>query len=279
MRHVHPLTALALAFQAALLALLVERPATLLALVAVAALYALAGGGWRWWRWLLLVLLVGTWTMAITQGLFYGGSPRTVWLELLPPRWFPLPAYSGDPPGLYLYREGVAHGVLQSLRVDAVVLLGAGLLARYSADRLAVGLRAAGIPAPICFLAAMALRHIPLLAAEARTLWVAQRLRGLRLLDPRPFALPRRVLLPLLAANVRRADEIAAALQSRGFSLPALARMLPERAPGAERAVAWLGAVLLTALCAAILLTRLHLAGALSLPALEGLYAWVVDHV
>ena len=235
MSRLHPVTALALAFQGALIALLVERPATLLALVGAAALYALSGGGWRWWRWLLLLVLVGTWTMALTQGLFYGGTPRTVWVELLPPRWFPVPAFTGDPPGLYLYREGLAHGVLQSLRVHAIVLLGAGLLARYSADCLAAGLRAAGIPASFCFLAAMALRHVPVLAGEVRTVWLAQRLRGMRWRTAGLAALPRRVLLPVLAANLRRSDEIAAALQSRGFSLSALALTPPETATRRER--------------------------------------------
>jgi energy-coupling factor transport system permease protein len=275
MTRFHPLTALVLAFQGALLALLVDRPLNLALLVAAAAAYALLGGGLRWWRWLLLAVWVGTWTMALTQGLFYGGTPRTVWVELLPPQWFPI----GDPPGLYLYREGLAYGVLQSLRVDAIVLLGAGLLARYSAERLAAGLRAAGVPGSLCFLAALALRHVPVLLAEARALWLAQRLRGMRLSGAGVLALPRLLLLPMLAANLRRSDEIAAALQSRGFSLEVLGNAPRESAPAVERGALWLGALALGLLFAAVVLTRLHIAGGFSVPLLEPLYAWVVAHV
>lgn len=272
----HPFTALALAFLAALVVLLAERPLALLLLAAGAAVYALTGAprGARWWRWLALLLLAGTWTMALTQGLFYGGAPRTVWVELLPPGAFPL----GDPPGLYLYREGLAHGVMQSLRFHAIVLLGAGLLGRYGAERLAAGLRAGGLPGPLCFLAAMALRNVPVLAAELRTLWLAQRLRGMRPAAGM-LALPRVLLLPLLAANLRRADEIAASLRARGFSWEADAAPPRERPPARERLLIWLGAALTGALGLAVLLTRLHLAGALSLPALEPLYAWVVAYV
>lgn len=275
MTRLHPLTALALAFEAAPLALLLDRPINLAVLAALATAFALTGGGLRWWRWLALGIVAGTWTMMLTQGLFYDGMPRTVWVVLLPPRAFPI----GDPPGLYLYREGLAYGIVQSLRVHAIVLLGVGLLSRYSAERLTAGLRAAGVPGPLCFLAAMALRHIPLLVSEVRDLWLAQRLRGMRLAGAGLFQVPRLVLLPVLAANLRRSDEIAAALQSRGFSTGTLANAPQESAPRAQRGAMWAGALLLALLFAATLLTRLHLAGALSLPALEPLYGWVVDYV
>jgi energy-coupling factor transport system permease protein len=275
MIRLHPLTALALVFQAALLALLLDRPLNLALLAGLAAAYALTGGGLRWWRWLVLGIVASTWTMTLTQGLFYGGTPRTVWLVLLPPRAFPI----GDPPGLYIYGEGLAYGLVQSLRVNAIVLFGAGLLARYSAERLTAGLRAAGVPGPLCFLAAMALRHIPLLLADMRDLWLAQRLRGMRLAGAGVFRVPRLVLLPMLAANLRRSDEIAAALQSRGFSLAAIAQTPRESAPWGQRMVVWVFVAALALLFAAIVFTRLHLAGALSLPALEPLYGWVVDYV
>jgi hypothetical protein len=41
----------------------------------------------------------------------------------------------------------------------------------------------------------------------------------------------------------------------------------------------WSGAALVLLLAVAIALTRLHQAGSFSLPALEGLYAWVAAHV
>ena len=99
---------------------------------------------------------------------------------------------------------------------------------------------------------------------------------------------PVRVLLqPFIAAQVRKSDEIAAALRSRGFSPgeSELGRPAPTR--GGELAICVLGAVLLIALATSLLLTRLHVQGSLPQPFsqpwprewLEWLQAMVVRHV
>ncbi len=270
-----PQIALALCFEAALLALLLEHTANLALLAALACAWWLAGGGARYWLWTLLLVASGTWSLMVTQGLFYAAEPRTGWLRLLGPEQFPW----GQPPGLYLYREGVLYGLEQSLRADVMILLAAGLLGRYGPDQLAAGLRALGLPAALCLLAAMALRQVPLLAEEWRSAWLAQRLRGLRL---RPTgAVLRAALLPMLAGNVRRADEIAAALQSRGIVLDGSAlggTSWATAAPAGQRLLAWAGAALPLAFTCALVLARLHQVGAASWPALDGLYRWMAAH-
>lgn len=274
-----PQSAMMLVFQGAVLALLLERPANLAGLAGLAAAYWLAGGARRW-RLVLGVVVLGTWSVVVTQGLFYAGTPRTVWLTLLEGGAFPF----GDPPGLYVYREGVAHGLVQSLRFHTVVFLSAGLLVRYAGDELVTGLRALRCPAPLAFLFSLALRFVPLLAGTLRTVWVAQRLRGLRLGGGPPWAWPRRwaealraVLLPLLASLVRQSDEIAAALRSRGLSAHDAG---PAPATPARDKAAWLaGAGLLAALMAAQGLTRLYEAGIYAHPALAWLYDAVSRYV
>lgn len=277
----HPLTALALTFLAAVLVLVVERTHSLVLLAVVGALYAFTGGAWRWWRWLLLLCAAATWSLALSQGMFYMGSPRTVLVQLLPPLDWLAHAPGGEAQGVYLYREGLLHGAVQSLRMHAMILLAAGLLARYSADRLALGLRAAGLPASVTFLAAMALRQVPVIAEEARVLWLAQRLRGMRLLfGPGSVAAsPGRLLMPLLAGNLRRADEIAAALHARGFALSVLAQAQPERPPTRERILMWSVAAVVVLLLAAVTLARLQASGAFTLPGLAPVYAWVAAYV
>jgi len=224
------------------------------------------------------LLAVGTWSVVLSQGLFYASEPRTAVLTLLGPEAFPL----GRPPGLYLYGEGLRHGLIQSLRFDVMLLLGAGLLARYGGDELMAGLRALRLPAPLGFLFAMALRFVPMMAAEARATWRAQHLRGFRAVRggvPRPLAAVRVLLLPLLAGNVRRADEVAAALHSRGV-VPTHAPVAaaPAAAPG-ERVLCWGGAAALLTLAASVVLTRLHVAGLFTLPSLYPVYAWVLAYV
>jgi energy-coupling factor transporter transmembrane protein EcfT len=125
----------------------------------------------------------------------------------------------------------------------------------------------------------MALRHVPVLAEEARTLWVGQRLRGMRLVG-RGSALtsPGSLVLPLLAANLRRADEIAAALHARGFSLEVLAEDKPRRPPAAQRALMWCGAAILALVLAGVTLARIGSPNALPVPWLQGLLTWVATH-
>ena len=273
MNRLAPQTAILLALQAAVLALLLDRPLNLALLAGVAACaWALAGGG-RQWRAVLLLLALGTWGIVLTQGLFYAGEPRTRLLTILGPAVFPL----GTPPGLHLFREGLIHGAVQSLRIDALMLAGAAVLARYDTDRLAAGLRALRCPPPLAFLLTLSLRFVPLAAGEARAIWAAQRLRGLRLLPPQPWRWPgawslalRAWLLPLLAAQVRIADEIAAALLSRGWS--PFAALPAEPAPPRERWLWATGALLLALLATAQVLTHLYQAGLYAQPGLFWLY-------
>lgn len=269
MTRLSPQTAIVLAFQFAVLTLLVARPVNLGVLAVLAALYWLAGGGRRHGWMMAAVLALGTWSVALSQGLFYEGSPRTVLIRLLDGGLFPF----GDPPGLYVYREGLLYGLVLSLRFNAIVLLGGGLLARYATDEMAAGLRALRIPGPLCFLFSITLRFFPLLLAEARAVWHAQHFRGYRLpwrpalrwpVLPARGMTPARVLLqPFIAAQVRKADEIAAALRSRGFSPGESELGRPAPAGRGELAICVLGALLLIALAASLLLTRLHAQGSL----------------
>ncbi len=275
-----PQTGIVLALQAAVLTVLLDRPINLLLLAAVAGAYWIAGGGLRYWRIVALLLALGTWGLLVTQGLFYGGDPRTVWVTLLGPEAFPL----GVPPGMYLYREGLWHGLVQSLRFDTVLLMGAALLARHDIDELAGGMRALRLPAPLAFLFTLALRFTPVMAAEARAVWVAQRLRGLRVFTGNPLRWPaqtalavRAWLLPLLAGMVRRADEVAAALISRGWS-PHHATP-PAATPPGER-VLWAGGfAALVPLAAAQVLTRLYQAGLLYRDWLDWVYFVTANYV
>jgi len=278
MKALAPAAAMLLIVEGALLALLVERPATLAALVAAAGGAWLLAGGGRHWKWVAALLLLNTWLMLLTQGLFYADQPRTALVLLVPPAWAPW----ADPPGLYLYREGLVHGLVQSLRLDVVVLLGAALVARYAQDELMAGLAGLGLPPALGFLLALVVRYLPLLWAEVRATWVAQRLRGLRLLR-RPRAgvgWPGGALLgPLLAVNLRHSGRIAAALAARGFSL----HRVPVEAAGdfsrAERALCWSGAALVALVAGGQVLGLLWRTGWPLPPLLEALAAQVVRHV
>jgi energy-coupling factor transport system permease protein len=265
----HAATALALAAELALLDVLVERPLNLVLLTVAAAAWAAPAVSRRAWPWLLGALALMTWTQALTQGVFGFGEPRTVLLRLLPPAWFPF----GEPPGLNLYREGVVHGAIESLRGHALLWIGAGLVGRYGIEELARGLRRLGVPGPASLLAVLAVRQLPLLVDEARSVWAALRAKGLGWAGAM-----RRLWVPLLSGHVRRADEIAAALHARGLGTDA-AEPLPPRAPAGERTLAWAGVVIVVGVAGALALARLSRAGTLAWPGAEALVAWVAAYV
>ncbi|MDH4248753.1 MAG: hypothetical protein OEW39_13160, partial [Deltaproteobacteria bacterium] len=98
----HPAAALLLSLEFAALTLLGHSTEALAFLAALAAVFGLSAGTLRARLGVVLLLLAGTWGVTLTQALFYGGTPRTVLLTLLPPSVFPW----GEPPGLHLYAEG-----------------------------------------------------------------------------------------------------------------------------------------------------------------------------
>jgi energy-coupling factor transport system permease protein len=259
-----PQTAILLSVELATLTLLLGNAAPLGLLAGLAALYAFAGATRRQGLLALLVAGLATWSVMVSQGLFYAGEPRTALVRLVSPAFFPF----GEPPGMYLYGEGLVYGLVQSLRFDVMILLGAGLIARYGSDELTDGLRRLRLPAPLCFLFSMALRHLPLLGEDVRTTWQALRLRGLSPLGSR-------LLRPLAAANLRRADEIAAALIARGFSPQTGGFPRGAAAPLRERTLCLLGLALLLALAGVEAAARLNRVGALDWPALEPLFAFL----
>lgn len=261
-------TALVLAMEGAAVATVVDRPGSLVLTMALAAAWGAPALSRRAWPWMLGALLLTSWTLAATQGLFWSGTPRTAWIALLPPAWFPF----GEPPGLFLYREGVLHGLLESLRGHALLWLGAGLVSRYGVEELVRGLRALGLPGAASLLTVLAVRHMPVLVAEARTAWTALRLKGLG-----AGRAVRALGTPLLTGHLRRADEIAAALQARGLGA-GTEEPLPPAAPAVERAAVWIGGGAVAAGLGLVALARWH-AGGGSFPALEPLYAWVLVNV
>jgi energy-coupling factor transport system permease protein len=129
-------------------------------------------------------------------------------------------------------REGVAGGLLTAWRLLAAIALSALLTHTTTPLQITRGverflspfdraLARLGMPVQdLALMMMMALRFIPVLAEESSRVWLAQRARGA---DPGRGGVRRRarallsLLLPLFAGVFRRADELALALESRGF--------------------------------------------------------------
>lgn len=89
-------------------------------------------------------------------------------------------------------------------------------------DDFSLALQRARIPFDISFALTMAMRFVPVLAAEARSIADAQRSRGLELEGRNLFRKVRNylpILIPLVANSLRRSMELAEAMESRGYGL------------------------------------------------------------
>lgn len=157
------------------------------------------------------------WGMMFSQALFYSRSPRYALIVICEPNWL-------FTDGLKVYVQGIRHGAIQSLRVVAVMLTGYAVCFSTEPDRFLRGLRAAGVPFSLAFMAVSAVRFIPVVAQEFHTARLAMRLKGYR-----PFrngvrdtiASEIAGLRPVLVGAIRRSQQVALSIVTRGFSFGA----------------------------------------------------------
>ncbi|MCB9684443.1 MAG: hypothetical protein H6738_05450 [Alphaproteobacteria bacterium] len=245
-----------------LLATVLDRPTALSALALTCVIALLAVGG-RWSRAALLASLGIAWTTVVSQGLFYGGLPRTPLIELGP---------------VAVWREGVAHGLVQSLRFVASTCAGAALALSTTPDRLAEALVRLRVPWGASFLAVTALRFVPVAASEWWTVRQARARRGRPLLARAPWAwlaAETALLRPVAARALRRASALGESLELRGFDPSVAPRAAAEPWPTLDRAVLGTVGALVLAIVAAEALTWTYVHGLVYVPALRPVYGFV----
>jgi len=155
------------------------------------------------------------WGLMFSQGIFYSTEPRHALFTLLPPN--PVFKY-----GLKVYAQGVHHGAIQSLRIIAASFTGFAICFSTEPDQFLRGLLSIKIPFSLSFMAVSAIRFIPVVAQEVVAVRNAMRLKGYH-----PFkrgitdtvVSEIAVLRPVLAGTIRRSQEIALSIQTRGFSI------------------------------------------------------------
>jgi len=109
-----------------------------------------------------------------------------------------------------------------ALRVIIMILAFSIFFLCTSPDDFSLALQQSRIPFDICFAFTMAMRFVPVLAAEARSISDAQRSRGLELDRGRLIARVKNyipILIPLVANSIKRSVELAEAMESRAYGL------------------------------------------------------------
>lgn len=119
--------------------------------------------------------------------------------------------------------EGVLYGTAMGLRLTVMLMAGLLLLGSTRVEEIAWGLTRFGLPFRISFALTLAFRLVPLFFDSYRMIEEAQRSRGL---DIRRSAMTRLrgvipLLIPVFVAGLRKTDQLAVALEAKGFGMAA----------------------------------------------------------
>ncbi len=169
-------------------------------------------------RLLLILLFFTTWGLIYSQGIFYNAFPRTVLITLVSADFPLIGEWTG---GIHIYREGLYHGIIQSLRFNSTLVIGCYIVWTTQPRDLLLALSQLRVPGALAFMVTTALHFIPVIASEAAAVLRSQRLRGFRFLQFNLFASVRGVInsfRPILAGNIRHATNLGESVESRGFS-------------------------------------------------------------
>jgi energy-coupling factor transport system permease protein len=200
----HPLVkvlALLLFFVAAFA---MEHPLFILPLsVGIGVLILLSGSTPTLYRLRILFFFIGVFT-TLTWSFFYSRGTRFAALPFLP-----------------VTREGVLFGLGMATKLGTFLATSALFLSTTRIEEFAYAFTLLGLPYRISFTLTLAFRLVPLFVEAAFTVIQAQRCRGLDihrgplLQRLRHYVL---VLIPVFMGALRRADQMAIALEVRGFN-------------------------------------------------------------
>jgi energy-coupling factor transport system permease protein len=152
----------------------------------------------------VLFVLIFTSTLVIWL-LFYGSDGRPPLVSIF---------------GLEISRSAPRYALGMALKL--AVILGAGILflSVTRIEELAYALNLLGVPYKVGFTMSLAFRLVPVFLDAASTVVQAQRCRGLDFDRGNPWERLRRyipVIVPVFMGALRRADNMAMALEARGF--------------------------------------------------------------
>ena len=219
MTKLHPHTKIILLAIVSCLVILLDSPIALFVCFLVSLCFqASIPPSWHQIRLLILFIGLGTWGLIYSQGIFYNQFPRTVIVTLIHKD---VPIIGGVTGGIHLYREGLFHGAVQSLRFNTMLTVSCFIIWTTQPRDLLLALVKLRVPYSLAFMVTTGLRYIPLIGSEARTVIRSQRLRGFRYLQLNLFHTISGILnslRPILSNNIRRATHLSEAVESRAFS-------------------------------------------------------------
>jgi energy-coupling factor transport system permease protein len=206
----------------------VDNPLALMPLGILMLIAARLTGAWPNFyrlRWFFLILVATTTIMWL---FFYQrGTPLfTIPLFHLNRHSFELPfssrtiSFGGHPVGLSVTGLSIVFGVGRGLKLAELLAASVLFLSTTKVEEFTVGLNKLRVPYRFGFAISLAFRLAALFGDSAATIVDAQRLRGYNFSEGGPFERMRRyvpVAVPVFMGALRKANNMAMALEARGF--------------------------------------------------------------
>lgn len=179
----------------------------------------------------VVVLTPARLTLLLAVLLCYGavgktlGNLRRIWLLLLSIAAVSIVSWSvfaaGETPLFWrVTREGLEFGIGAAIKIDSMIVSGLIFLSTTKAEEIVLSLIRLRVPFPAAFAFSLAIRLVPTVIGTAVTVTEAQRSRGLDTERGGPIARLRTytpLLVPIFLHTLRNTDQLAKALESRGF--------------------------------------------------------------
>ena len=180
-------------------AVLFFAPVPLLLLLGVLLMYGAVGRALGNLRRIWLLLLSIAAVSIVSWSIFAGGSTPLVWRAT---------------------REGFVYGVGAAVKIVSMIVSGLVFLSTTKTEEIVLGLIRLRVPFKAAFAFSLAIRMVPTIIGTAVTVTEAQRSRGLDTESGGPLARLRTyipLLVPIFLHTLRNTDQLAKALESRGF--------------------------------------------------------------
>jgi len=224
-------------------------------------------------KFTLLIVVPTMWSFVLMQGLFYSAEPKTVLLVIIPPNFPVLGQLTG---GLYLIYQGLIYGLVQSLRMVSVILVGLAVAWSSSETEVFQVLRHYLRSRKLTVAVGLAVRFLDEFQENLKLVRVNMKILSRTRNILKTFT---NIVIPLTAYIIRKTYTIALSLIYRGFTLAREENVEKPRLSMLDRSL--IASSLGIALTFAIMkiLTLFFLYGILYVPQLSYLYTWVVYHV
>jgi energy-coupling factor transport system permease protein len=153
------------------------------------------------------------------------GNLRRIWLLLVSIAVMSVVSWSvfaaGDTPLFWrVTRESLEFGIAAAIKIDSMIVSGLIFLSTTKTEEIVLGLIRLRVPFQAAFAFSLAIRMVPTIIGTAVTVTEAQRSRGLDTESGGPLARLRSytpLLVPIFLHTLRNTDQLAKALESRGF--------------------------------------------------------------